>query len=59
MKQNNDEDYSLDSGEEGQSDFGVGHSDEEFEGDRKRRRHERGDEKLPPLLAKVGKGLRV
>ncbi|GMS84761.1 hypothetical protein PENTCL1PPCAC_6936, partial [Pristionchus entomophagus] len=55
--QNNDEDYSMDSGEEGLSE-GHGSEDGDFDGEKKKRR-ERGDEKLPPLLSKVNGQLEV
>ena len=52
FQQNNDEDYSMESGEEGMSE--GQHSEDEFDGvEKKKRRGDRADEKLPPLLAKV------
>ncbi|GMT16754.1 hypothetical protein PFISCL1PPCAC_8051, partial [Pristionchus fissidentatus] len=54
---NNDDDYSMESGEEGASE-GHGSEDGDFDGTGKKRR-ERGDEKLPPLLSKVNGQLEV
>ncbi|VDD91675.1 unnamed protein product [Enterobius vermicularis] len=59
MQSNNDDFSSSYSGDSGRSD-GEGEDDEfDSTGDRRRRHRERGDEKLPPLLARVSGQLEV
>lgn len=58
FQQNQDDDDDLSSGEYSEGMDGT-HSDEEFDGEVKRRKKERDGEKLPPLLAKVNGQIEV